>query len=136
MKQLFIILILASCTAENVVPSKPAAPLIFDPATSTLLKMGTIEGIGHVASGTAAVYESNGKLFVLLDPFSSQNGPDLKVYLSKDVQASSYIKLGNLKSTNGSQSYEVPGMPDIAQYTYLHIWCEEFSVEFGRAALN
>ena len=135
---LFCIVVLG-CTAENTVPTAPPAgpSTSFDPATSTLLKMGTLAGIGgHSASGKASLYDSGGKKFVFLDPFMSQNGPDLKVYLSKDVSASSYIRLGGLKSTDGSQSYEVPGMPDIGQYTYVHIWCEKFSVEFARAELN
>jgi hypothetical protein len=137
MKQLiFSCILLVGCSANDAVPTTPAPPAPFDPATATLLKMGSLEGVGHTVSGTAGIYESNGKKYVLLNPFSSQNGPDLKVYLSKDVNASAYIKLGNLKSTNGSQSYEVPGMPDIAEYTHLHIWCEQFSVVFGRAALN
>ena len=137
MKKLILLcIVLVGCTADNAVPTTPAAPPTFDPATAQLLKMGTLEGVGHTVSGTAAIYESNGKKYVLLNPYSSQNGPDLKVYLSKDVNASSYINLGKLKSTGGSQSYEVPGRPDLAEYTHLHIWCEQFSVVFGRAALN
>lgn len=136
-KVILFCVVLLGCTAENTVPTAPVMPSSFDPATSTLLKMGTLTGIGgHSATGTASLYDSDGKKFVLLDPFMSQNGPDLKVYLSKDVSASSYIRLGGLKSTDGSQSYEVPGMPDIGQYTYVHIWCEKFSVEFARAELN
>jgi hypothetical protein len=72
----------------------------------------------------------------LLDPFSSQNGPDLRVYLSKDANASSYISMGKLKSTTGKQSYEVPGNPDVADYKYIMIWCEQFTVVFGRAELQ
>lgn len=137
MKNLILLwILLVGCSTDNVVPTTPAAPSNFDPTKATLLKMGTFEGVGHTVSGTAGIYESNAKKYVHLDPFSSQNGPDLKVYLSKDVNASSYIKLGNLKSTGGSQSYEVPGMPDIAEYTYVHIWCEQFSVVFARAVMN
>jgi Electron transfer DM13 len=95
-----------------------------------------IEGIGHTASGTATVYESNGMFTVVLDPYSSQNGPDLKVYLSKDAEASDYIRLGNLKSVNGKQSYAVSGNPDLSQYHYVHVWCEKFTVVFARAGLN
>jgi hypothetical protein len=136
-KVILFCFLLPGCTPENTIPATPAGPAVFDQATSTLIKMGAFTGIGgHSTNGKVSVYDSNGKKFVLLDPFMSQNGPDLKVYLSKDISASSYVRLGNLKSINGSQSYEVPGMPDIAQYTYVHIWCEKFSVEFARAELN
>ena len=131
---LFLVLLLA-CTTDDAVPTTPA-PTTFDPATATLLKTGVLMGIGHAVSGTAAIYASSGTLVVLLDPFTSQNGPDLKVYLSKDVNASSYISLGDLKSTSGKQSYVVPGTPAINEYTHVHIWCEEFSVVFGRAEVN
>jgi hypothetical protein len=93
-------------------------------------------GVGHTVSGTAAIYSSAGKKVILLDPFSSQNGPDLRVYLSKDANASSYISMGKLKSTTGKQSYEVPGNPDVADYKYIMIWCEQFTVVFGRAELQ
>jgi hypothetical protein len=131
----FLMLQLA-CTAENATPTAPAPVPTFDPTNATLLKSGNLEGIGHTVSGTASLYESEGIVYVLLDPFSSQNGPDLKVYLSTDVNASNYISLGKLKSTAGTQAYPVPGMPAVANYTYVHIWCEQFSVVFGRAAIN
>ena len=139
MKLSIVILVITfACKAENTTPTTPAPPAnnTFDPAQAMLLKQGMLMGVNHTVSGTAAVYDSNGKKVVLLDPFNSQSGPDLKVYLSKDINASSYIKLGNLKSTIGQQAYEVPGTPDISQYTYVHIWCEAFTVVFGRAELK
>jgi hypothetical protein len=109
----------------------------FDETSATLIKQGTFTGIGgHAASGVASVYESNGLKVVVLDPYSSQSGPDLKVYLSKNVGATTYINLGQLKSTDGKQVYGIPGNPSIDEYTYVHIWCEKFSVEFARAPLQ
>ena len=138
MRSYIVILAIAacSCTADNTTPTTPAASTAFDPATATLLKKGVLMGVNHTANGTASVYDNNGKKVVLLDPFSSQSGPDLKVYLSKDVDATNYINLGALKSTSGMQSYEVPGTPDLTQYTYVHIWCQQFTVVFARAELQ
>ena len=142
MKQLFIaylFLALFSCNKkEEVTPVAPVTPDndTFNPSTATLIKSGALVGIGHSVSGTAALFDSVGKKILLLDPFSSQNGPDLKVYLSKDQNASSYISLGKLKSTSGKQSYEVPGNPVVTDYNYVLIWCEQFSVVFGRAQLQ
>jgi hypothetical protein len=73
---------------------------------------------------------------VVLDPYSSQNGPDLKIYLSKDPGASDYIRLGNLKSTMGKQSYGVPSGTDVDKYNYVHVWCEKYTVVFARAEVN
>jgi hypothetical protein len=73
---------------------------------------------------------------LLLDPFSSQNGPDLRVYLSKDASGGSFINLGRLKSTTGKQSYDIPGNPNLDEYSYVLIWCQQFSVGFGRAMID
>ena len=86
--------------------------------------------------GQVGVYDDHGTKVILLDPYSSQSGPDLKVYLSKDINASEYINVGKLKSITGKQSYTVPGNPDISQYNYVHIWCEQFTVVFGRAEVK
>jgi Electron transfer DM13 len=95
-----------------------------------------LEGIGHTVSGTVSVYTQNTNGVILLDPFMSQNGPDLKVYLSEDINATKYISLGKLKSTNGKQSYQVPTGVDLSKYKYVHIWCEAFTVVFGRAEVK
>jgi len=138
MKKLFIISIivfLASCKEEDATPTAPINDN-FDTTTSTVLKSGMMAGVGHTVSGTVTVYENGSTKTVVLDPFSSQNGPDLKVYLSKDMNASSYLSLGALKSTSGKQSYEIPGNPDITDYNYVLVWCEQFTVVFGRAEIK
>ena len=138
MKKIFslsIFVLVISCTANNVTPTA-IVNTTFDPSKATLIKQGTLVGIGHTATGQVGVYDDKGTKVVLLDPYSSQSGPDLKVYLSKDINATDYIRLGKLKSTDGKQSYTVPGTPDLAQYNYVHIWCEQFTVVFGRAELK
>ena len=132
---LFTLTLMLSCTADNVTPTSNVTD-VFDPSKATLLKEGMLMGINHTASGHVGIYDDHGTLVVLLDPYSSQSGPDLKVYLSKDESASSYINLGKLKSTTGKQSYTVPGSPNLNQYNFVHIWCEQFTVVFGRAAVN
>ncbi len=138
MKKLPVVLILCallSCGEENNTPTKPIDDN-FDPTMATKLKMGDFVGVGgHSVSGMAATYDDNGTKVVLLDPLNSQNGPDLKVYLSKDLNAGSYINLGNLKSTTGKQTYSIPGNPNLDEYPYVLIWCQQFSVGFGRAEI-
>lgn len=132
---LLILILTCGCTADNVTPTG-AIDDPFDTTQATLIKKGTMMGIGHTVSGVAAVYQQGANLVVLLEPYSSQSGPDLKVYLSKDANASEYIRLGNLKSTSGKQSYAVPGTPDISQYNFVHIWCEQYTVVFGQAEIK
>ncbi len=132
---LFFVIVITSCKEDEGTPSGPVDDT-FNPATATLIKSGTLVGVGHTVSGTAAIYEGGGKKTVLLDPYSSQNGPDLKVYLSKDEKASSYISLGKLKSIEGKQSYEIPNNPDVTDYKFVLVWCEQFTVIFGKAELK
>jgi hypothetical protein len=140
MKKIFLIsLVLFSFSCSEDENNTPSTPVVddFEPMASTvLLKQGMLTGVGHTVSGSAKVYDDNGKKVVVLDPFSTQNGPDLKLYLSTDQNASQYINLGALKSTNGKQSYDVTGMPDLEQYKFVLVWCQDFSVLFGKAELQ
>jgi hypothetical protein len=139
-KILFLLLVILSASCSEDDNNTPTAPVDdpFDPMETgvTVLKQGTITGVGHTVSGTVKIYDDAGKKIVVLDPFSSQNGPDLKVYLSTDQNATQYINLGALKSTTGKQSYDVTGMPDLEQYKFVLVWCQEFSVLFGKAEMQ
>lgn len=137
MKKLVILICLCflACGIEEATPTVPVNDA-FDPTKAQQLSRGMILGINHTASGTAAIYVLDGKHTLLLDPFSSQNGPDLKVYLSKEVDASNYVRLGALQSTMGKQSYPIPSGISLTDYPYVHIWCEQFSVEFARAEMK
>ena len=132
---LVIVLAAIACKEENATPDKPIDD-DFDPTGATISKSGLFVNSAHTVTGTATLYEDAGKKTVLLDPFMSDNGPDLKVYLSKDANATEYINLGVMKSTSGKQSYEIPGNPDISGYKYVLIWCQQFSVLFGKAELK
>ena len=130
-----LFLALVACNKDDATPSGSINDN-FDPTKATLIKSGNLVGVGHTVSGTATIYDSSGIKTVLLDPYSSQNGPDLKVYLSKDQNASVFISLGKLKSITGKQSYEVPANTDVTDYNYVLIWCQQFSVLFGKAELQ
>jgi hypothetical protein len=134
---IFLGLLLFACQPEDATPTTTVGGNAPDLSQAKLLKTGMFTGIGgHTASGTARVYELNAKFYIVFDPYSSQNGPDLKVYLSKDEKATAYIRVGKLMSTMGKQTYEVPGNPNLADYPFVHVWCEQFSVEFARAPLQ
>jgi len=126
---------LACCQPEAVTPNVVVDD-DFDTSTAMLIKKGTLEGINHTASGTASIYTINGNSAVVLDPYMSESGPDLKIYLSKDVDAGEYIRLGNLKSTAGKQVYAIPKNADLAAYGYVHVWCEKYTVVFAKAELK
>ncbi len=106
--------------------------------TAAVVKLqGTFMGLGsEKVSGQAKIYLQKGKYYLALENFSTTNGPDLKVYLSQQAEPNNFIKLGDLKSTNGNQVYDIPGMPDFTKYKYALIHCERFNHLFGSAQLK
>jgi hypothetical protein len=136
MKNLIIIFLLGgaiACSPEDATPTTPANDA-FDETNATLLREGTWMGSGsYTVSGIAQIYEDNGKKVLLLNNFSSSNGPDLKVYLSTTESATSFVNLGVLKSISGKQTYAIPDQTDIDQFKFALIWCQQFSVLFGKS---
>ncbi|MDX2048913.1 MAG: DM13 domain-containing protein [Chitinophagaceae bacterium] len=128
------VLLFTACKKETNTTNTPSG----DPVPSgTVLVQGNLVGSGgHNVSGVVKVYSDNGNKTVRLENFSTTNGPDLKVYLSKDINASAFINAGNLRSTIGNQNYSLSGMPDFSQYRYVLIWCQQFGVLFGSAQVQ
>lgn len=90
----------------------------------------------HNVEGKAKIISDNNKVYLRLEDFKSTNGPDLKVYLSEDLNAKSYVSLGELKGNIGNQNYEITEEVDFNKYNQVLIWCEQFSVLFGNAELE
>jgi hypothetical protein len=91
---------------------------------------GNVMGMAHI------VKDSSNKWFLSLENLSSSNGPDLKVYLSKEIQPVNFINLGALKSVNGTQLYPLQGAIDFTEYQYALIHCQAFNHLFGYAVLK
>ena len=108
-----------------------------DTANAVLKYQGKFQkGPYGTVTGTAMVYLVNGSYQLKLSNFSTTNGPDLKVYLSTEIQPLSFIKLGDLKSTAGNQVYSIMGSPDFSQYRYALIHCKRYNHLFGSAELQ
>lgn len=91
---------------------------------------------GHPASGVVEVIESPEEKLVYYQNYDGTNCPDLKVYLSKDLEASDYVDLGRAKGNQGNLIYGVPLDVDLSEYTYVLTWCEAFGVLFDYAKIN
>jgi Electron transfer DM13 len=130
---IFALALMISCSPEDATPTTPAND-VFDETKATLLREGAWMGSGsYTVSGVAQIYDDNGKKVLLLNNFSSSNGPDLKVYLSTTSGNASFVNLGKLKSTSGKQTYAIPDGTDIDQFKFALIWCQQFSALFGKA---
>lgn len=91
---------------------------------------------GHAVEGKSLVILEESGRILRLEDFKSTNGPDLKVYLAEDIDANSYVSLGDLKGNIGNQNYDIPEEVDLEKYSRVLIWCEQFHVLFGYSELN
>lgn len=131
------VLVFSNCTVKNITPATPpVASTSFDSTKAQLLKKGMFVGLDGPTSGTASVYDQSGTKYVVLHPFQSHSGPDLYVYLAKDVNAADYIRISKLQATSGFQVYKVPVSFTVSDYNYVHIWCQAYSVDFARAEIK
>lgn len=134
-KQFLVVLVLflLGCTDETLAPTTPLDDMT-DP-DAMLIRSGTfMNGPYGTVMGSAQIFEnSDGTFQVKLDGFNTTNGPDLYVYLSKEIMPVNFISVGKLKSTTGNQVYDITGTPDFDEYPYVNIHCQEFNHLFGYA---
>lgn len=124
-------------------PSTGAAPTTTAPPTDEI-RVGTLRSLSHTTSGTVRVGPTpDGNLVVFIENLATDNGPDVKVYLSPhagDAEEAALgtdeLNLGPMKGNIGNQTYEVPAGTDLSQYQSVVLWCERFSVGFGVAGLE
>lgn len=119
----------------NKVPEKPMREVM--PESGSVSPAFPIQGtIGHPASGRALVLESDKGTVIRFEDLDTINGPNLHVYLAKDLSAKEFVDLGPLKATNGNINYLVPEGVDIGDYPYVMHWCVPFGVLFNYAHLT
>jgi len=90
----------------------------------------------HPASGEVRIVESDGQPIVRFENFKTINGPNVHVYLAKDLDAKEFIDLGRLRGTEGNINYTIPSSVDISEYKYVMHWCVPFGVLFNYAEIR
>lgn len=137
---IIILCFFSACTKNESTPTVASTLTVVDSTLigsgSSIIATGNFMNGVHPVSGKASWHIAGNSQTLLLSNFSSDGGPDLKVYLSKDLAASSFITLGDLKSTTGNQTYNIPSGASTADYKYILIWCQRFSVLFGSARIQ
>lgn len=101
--------------------------------STTFPVVGTV---GHPASGTVRVVFAGGETVVRYENFSTINGPNLHVYLAKDLDAKEFVDLGPIRGTEGNINYTVPAGVSLEEYPYVMYWCVPFGVLFNYAKLQ
>ena len=107
------------------------------------VRQGAFMGRDHPTSGTAMVLSmQDGSRLLRLEDLKTDNGPDLRVYLSTAPATAAgsafddeFLDLGGLKGNIGSQNYAIAANVDVAKYRSVVVWCRRFAVAFGVAPL-
>jgi hypothetical protein len=131
---LFLIAVVLGCVKENT----PVTPLDDQPDSTAVQKFSGRFSNGPYGnvSGAAKIYLQNNQYKLALENVTISNGPDLHVYLSKEILPSNFIDLGQLQSVSGNQLYSIPGSPDFSLYRYALIHCKQYNHLFGSAELR
>lgn len=136
LKRIFLLLLLISVlfvSCKKNTPDNVNEPL----PVGTVLSSAMFQSNSHPVSGKVKiVQEINGTKSLVFENFSSDNGPDLRVWLSPNKNASPYTEAGILKAVTGNFSYTLPASFNHATNNHVLIWCEDFSVLFGHAVLQ
>ena len=142
MKQRIILVLISLLSIMAFNSCKKASTAFIDETlntdTTAVLKYSGdfISGPYGTVTGSAKVFLKQGSYTVALENFNSSNGPDLKVYISREEMPVNFIRLDALRSVNGNQLYAVPGNPDFAVYKFVLIHCEQYNHLFGSALLQ
>lgn len=130
-----------------------ASPLWIDRAVSETLvttaeaqtlATGTVAGEDsvHRGQGNVEVIKTGEETVLRFTEFEVTNGPDLYIWLVKDVvesasevKASEWVELGALKGNIGDQNYTLPVDVDVKDFGSVVVWCKQFGVLFASAEL-
>lgn len=125
----------SACTKQNGTPTEALMENI-DPTNSLSMKGKFENGPFGSVSGKAYLSISSNQKSLVLENISSSNGPDLHVYLSKEIQPINFIDLGKLKSINGTQVYSIDGNVNIQDFKFALVHCQQFNHLFGSANIQ
>ena len=109
--------------------------------TNTAVARGSFEALSHPGEGVATIIATSDQgVKLTLTDFATDNGPDVRVYLSRGTDANdrgaSFVDLGALKGNQGNQQYEVPSDLDLSEFDAVVLWCRAFDVGFTQAPLT
>ena len=123
---------------EAPVVTEAPAPQIVTLAEGTFVPLGRYSGEGSAV----VLNDGSAQRFLRFENFSTDNGPDLRVYLTaSDANGDSgafdddFVDLGVLKGNIGDQNYEIPTDVDLSVYDTVVVWCVRFSTPFTAADL-
>ncbi len=123
---------------ETPVVTEPPVPPIVTLAEGSFIPRGRYSGEGRAV----VLNDGSEQRFLRFENFSTDNGPDLRVYLSNSSADGDsgafdddFVDLGVLTGNIGDQNYEIPVGVDLSVYDTVVVWCVRFSTPFTAADL-
>lgn len=116
--------------------------------TASLVSTGSFISHEHETTGTASiVLLPDGRRQLVFENLNTTSGPDIHVWLSAGpvieggdgwFTAGQYehVDLGISKGNLGNHVYDIPADVDLAAFPTVDLWCQQFGVSFGAAALT
>jgi len=130
---LSVLLLLVACKKNNT--PEVALNEMIDSSAAEKYSGNFSDGPFGAVTGAAKIFQSGSVYELKLMNLNSSNGPDLRVYLSREIQPQNFIDLGALKATGGNQVYGI-SRTDFTQYKYVLIHCRHYNHLFGWALLQ
>lgn len=127
-------------TESNSSSAAPSGPVI--------VSQGEFISHEHTTTGTARIYRlPDGSHQLALENLQTSNGPDVRVWLSKGpvIEGTAgwttagqhpHLDVAPIKGNLGNQVYELPADFNPEEWPTVDLWCEDFAVSFGAAALS
>lgn len=124
--------------------SATSEPAFAQSRQQNVIAMGSFVTVeqDHPTLGTARIVSENGKRYLEFDSeFTTAQGPDVQVILHRaasipvNLKEGDYVTVAALQQFGGTQRYAIPDNIDTSQFKSVGIWCREFNVTFGYAAL-
>lgn len=118
------------------------------PTTPVLIAQGDFISHEHETTGRALVFKlPNGSHQLALENLATSNGPDVNVWFSQGPVVEGvagwttandhpHLSLGAIKGNVGNQVYDLPADFNPSDWPTVDLWCEQFGVSFGAAALQ
>ncbi len=120
-------------------------PLLAGMTPDKVILSGSFYKVEVRGEGTAKLYKlADGRRILRFEGFATGENTDLFVWLSElakpatsaDAVKSPHIELTNLKSTLGTQNYEIPASVPTEKIRSIVVWCQPASVAYAAAALS
>jgi len=130
-------LMLSACSAAGTdsTTTEPAAPEASQSETEAVTRAGDVEGSGDKSvAGSVTVSDSE----IVLSGYSSDEGPDLHVYLTngaEEADIAAGMQIETVVFDEASQTFTLDGV-NVADYDTVVIYCDKVKAVFGSASLS